>query len=42
MFNEAGVAYKTMKNKEPLLVEWPDMGFVFNYGSKYVTMEEIE
>jgi len=36
------VAYKTMKNKEPLSAEWPDMGFVFNYGSKYVTMEEIE
>ena len=36
------VAYKTKKNKEPLSAEWPDMGFVFNYGSEYVTMEEIE
>ena len=36
------VAYKTQKNKEPLSAEWPDMGFVFNYGSDYVTMEEVE
>lgn len=36
------VAYKSILNKEPLSAEWPDMGYVFNYGSKYVTMEEIE
>lgn len=36
------VAYKTQKNKEPYSAEWPDMGFVFNYGSNYVTMEEIQ
>lgn len=36
------VAYKTQKNKEPLSAEWSDMGYVFNYGSDYVTMEEVE
>lgn len=36
------VAYKSQATKEPHIVEWPDMGFVFNYGSEYLTMEEIE
>lgn len=36
------VAYKSQTTKEPHIVEWPDMGYVFNYGSNYVTMEEIE